>query len=150
MYRITPYKLILKEEPSVYSNLRKGPLRDAESVADFALYALGLKYEPEEYVYMLCFNTKLVPIGFFEVSHGTNTCSLCTVRSVFQKAMFLDASGIILVHNHPTGIVSPSDDDFRTTKSIKQAGELMEILLLDHIIVGPDENYYSFKQEGTL
>lgn len=97
----------------------------------------------EEYVYLLCLNTKGVPVGIFEVSHGTLNASFVSVRDTFKKALLLNAASMILVHNHPSGNPTPSVEDKRIFDALTQAGELMDIKLLDSLIIG-NLTYYSF------
>lgn len=83
------------------------------------------------------------------ISIGTLTASLAHPREIFAPAIGKAAAGVILVHNHPSGDPSPSEEDTRLTKRISQAGHIMGIDLLDHLIVATN-GAYSFKQAGTL
>jgi DNA repair protein RadC len=83
------------------------------------------------------------------ISIGTLTASLAHPREVFAPAIGKAAAGVILVHNHPSGDPSPSDEDVRLTKRIAQAGQIMGIELLDHLIVAQSGSY-SFKQSGGV
>ena len=71
------------------------------------------------------------------------------VRIVLKSAVLNTASGIIVVHNHPSGNLSPSDSDIRITQKIKEAGLLLDVQLLDHIIIA-GADYYSFADNGAL
>jgi len=106
--------------------------------------ALNLYNMPDEYVYCACFDCRMHLVGFFEVSHGSALCSLIDKRSVFQKALLLNAVYICLMHNHPSGDIDPSREDIEITKVIKAAGDMIGIGLVDHIIIS---NYgqYSFR-----
>ena len=83
------------------------------------------------------------------ISIGTLTASLAHPREIFAPAIGKAAAGVILVHNHPSGDPSPSDEDVRLTKRISQAGHIMGIDLLDHLIVAAN-GVYSFKTAGAL
>jgi DNA repair protein RadC len=72
------------------------------------------------------------------------------VRILLQAAIKANASGIIVCHNHPSGNLTPSESDTKRTHKIKEAGNLMDIQLLDHLILTPDDNYYSFADNGLL
>jgi DNA repair protein RadC len=72
------------------------------------------------------------------------------VRLIFQAAIKSNASGIIVCHNHPSGNLNPSESDTKLTQKIKEAGNLMDIQLLDHLILTTDDNYYSFADNGLL
>ena len=105
-----------------------------------------LKYRAEEYVYMLAVNTAMKPIAFFEISHGSvNASSLCS-REVFLRLLLCGASGMILVHNHPSGAVEASKEDFGVFRKFVKASELMGIEFHDFIIIGKE--YCSFKECG--
>ena len=71
------------------------------------------------------------------------------MRSLFSRAMLCNANSIIVAHNHPSGVVKPSGEDINLTRRIKEAGEILDIKLQDHIIIGEDD-YYSFINEGRL
>jgi len=83
------------------------------------------------------------------VSIGTLNQSLVHPRSVFQTALLSNAAVIVLVHQHPTGDPSPSSEDIAITRRLKEAGDIMGIKVLDHIIVG-DGQYLSFVERGLL
>jgi len=83
------------------------------------------------------------------ISKGGLASTIVDVRVVMKRALLLSATGIILVHNHPSDNTSPSQNDIIITKKIKKGAELLNILLLDHVIVG-ETNYYSFADEGAL
>ena len=83
------------------------------------------------------------------ISEGIPTQSVVYTRKVMEEALRLSASAIVVVHNHPSGIATPSPQDEETTRKLKQAAEVLEILLQDHIIIGR-ECYYSFSEHGKL
>jgi DNA repair protein RadC len=70
-------------------------------------------------------------------------------KAIFQAALLANASNVILAHNHPSGTLTPSEADERITKKLKAAGELLEIHVLDHLIIG-DDQFFSFADEGRL
>ena len=83
------------------------------------------------------------------VSKGGITATLVDVRLILKKALELNATGIILSHNHPSGRKEPSEQDKTLTNKIKKAAEILDINLLDHIIVA-EKSYFSFADEGLL
>ena len=83
------------------------------------------------------------------ISDGGITGTVVDPRKVFKIALDNNATSIILGHNHPSGQLTPSDADIQLTKKMKQAGEMLDLPVLDHIIVG-DGNYYSFADEGIM
>lgn len=103
----------------------------------------------EEYVYLIALNTQCRPIAFFEVSHGTGNASMLSCREIFMRALLCGAQSIIVVHNHPSGVITPSKEDISVTKQISKASKILGIGLLDHIIIGRN-NCYSFMENGEL
>lgn len=79
---------------------------------------------------------------------GLNLASI-EAREVFAPALTLPAAFLILAHNHPSGDPTPSDDDLKLTSQLQQAGQLLGVNLIDHLIIGR-ENYFSFKEAGSL
>ena len=104
--------------------------------------------EPEEYMYMICMNTKLDMTSVFEISHGNVNSSIVGAREIFQKALLANAVSIILMHNHPSGDPAPSREDIAVTERIVEAGKIIGIQVLDHIIVG--DSYVSLKENGYM
>ena len=84
-----------------------------------------------------------------QLSKGGMTATIVDTRLVYKMAIEQNATGIILVHNHPSGALNPSDADIQMTKKIKKAGETLDIQVLDHLII-TEKNYYSFLDEGIL
>ncbi len=83
------------------------------------------------------------------ISKGGIDATIVDIRVIMKKALLLSATGIILVHNHPSDNTKPSQSDISITKSIKEGAKLLNIYLLDHVVVG-ETNYYSFADEGVL
>jgi DNA repair protein RadC len=108
-----------------------------------------LQDEPEEVFAILCVTTKHRVIAYHEVSRGTLDSASAHPREVFKAAILANAAAIILAHNHPSGDPSPSGDDVQLTRRLIDAGEILGIQVLDHIIVG-DGRYVSFRELGRL
>lgn len=83
------------------------------------------------------------------VSMGTLHGTIAGTREIFRNAIHLGASAIFLIHNHPSGSVNPSKEDITMTKRIQEAGKLLNIELVDHLIV-TEKMYYSFADEGKI
>jgi DNA repair protein RadC len=83
------------------------------------------------------------------ISEGTLEASIVHPREVFREALLEPAAGIILIHNHPSGNASPSEEDLRVTKQLVEAGKLLGIKVYDHIILA-GENYRSLADEGLI
>ena len=90
-------------------------------------------------------------LGYFQVSTGAMNGTIMDVRMIFQTALKLNASALMIAHNHPSAKMQPSRADITITSKVKSAGEILDIKLLDHLILMPDESdYYSFTDEGEL
>lgn len=83
------------------------------------------------------------------IGEGGFSGTVADPKKIFKKALAVNASGIILGHNHPSDNLKPSESDISLTKKIKRAGEVLDITVLDHIIVGND-NYFSFADESLM
>lgn len=118
-------------------------------LAEFFGDTIGIRNAADEHVYIACLDTKCHIIGCFEASHGSCNASMFPVREIFQKALLIGAVNIAISHNHPSGDYTPSQQDIDCTNRIKQAGDLIGISVLDHIIVAANNySYYSFMERG--
>ena len=107
--------------------------------------------EHKESFKMLLLNRANKVLGIANISEGGLSGTVTDVRLIFQHAIKGNASGIIVAHNHPSGNQNPSESDLKITQKIKEAGNLLDIQLLDHIILTPErEIYISFADEGNL
>ena len=102
-----------------------------------------------ERFYAVHLDTQNRVCGVELVSQGTINCSLVAPREVYKSAILANASGIILVHNHPSGLPAPSADDRAITATLRETGRLLDIPVYDHVIVG-DQAYFSFAEAGLL
>jgi len=141
-------KAVLEKDFSVNYPEMDNMMNSPETVARLAKDFLRMHEETEEYMYMLCLNTKLKLNGIFEISHGNVNSSVVGTREVFQKALLGNAVSIILIHNHPSGDCTPSRQDIEVTKRLVEAGKIIGIDVLDHIIIG--KSYCSLKEKGYL
>ena len=104
---------------------------------------------PEENLWLITLDTKNNITGIFTVSAGSLNASIVHPREVFKRAVLQNAASIIICHNHPSGDATPSAEDIATTKRIYDAGKILGIELLDHVIVG-DNEYISLKERGLF
>jgi len=88
--------------------------------------------------------------GLFEVSVGSLNSSIVNPREVFKRAILNNAQSIVMAHNHPSGVLEPSKEDIDITKKLVAVGELLGIEVFDHIIVGKDDDYISFRRKGII
>ena len=122
--------------------------RDAYDVCKL-LYSENTFDWVEEMI-LICLNRANKVIGYYRISQGGISGTIADPKVIFTIALnCAGTSSIILSHNHPSGNTKPSDSDISLTNKIKDAGYLLDISLLDHIIVTED-SYYSFADEGKL
>lgn len=137
----------------LYARLGEAPARrgasvtDPEEVAKAAMARLGHKGTEEFWVVFM--DTKNRIISWEQVSRGTTNATALFPREVAALALRLEATNIILVHNHPGGSAQPSGEDTRLTAMVAEACKSLDITVHDHIIV-TDHDYYSFNQAGRL
>lgn len=118
-----------------------------ETIARY--YMEDLRHERQEHMKLLLLNSKSMLIGETNISKGTVNASIVTPRELFIEALQKNAVAIVIMHNHPSGDPTPSQEDIITTNRIKNAGNLIGIELLDHIIIG-NNCYISFRETGML
>jgi DNA repair protein RadC len=121
-------------------------IRSPRDIADRLLLQMG-RLEREE-LRVVLLNTKNVVLRVATVYQGNVSSSLVRVGELFRDAVRLNASGVILVHNHPSGDPTPSPDDLHLTAEALAAGRLLDIDLLDHLVVGHDA-YVSLRDRGV-
>ena len=112
-------------------------------------YMEDMRHMEQEELHVMFLDSKNGLIREMLMSKGTVNKSLASPREIFIEALRSRAVGIILVHNHPSGDPTPSEDDYLLTMRVKEAGELVGIQLLDHVIIG-DGAYSSFRKEGII
>ena len=117
------------------------------TIADY--YMEEMRHLKNEHMKLLMLNTKSKLIGETDISKGTVNASLVSPRELFIEALEKRAVGIILIHNHPSGDSTPSRNDILLTKRVKEAGDMIGIELLDHIIIG-NNCYISFAEEKWI
>ncbi len=129
------------------SALRNTKLTSPTEVVDH--FETELRHLKVEKFIVVLLNTKNEIINWEVVSVGSLNTSIVHPREVFNRAIKRNAASIIAVHNHPSGHVTPSSEDFNITKRLHEVGLLVGIPLIDHIIIG-NGKYYSFKEENQL
>ena len=142
--RIQIVSLKLVRESSILYNVRK--ISSPKEAA-----GLGQRFLEDidrEQVIVCCLDNKNAPISINVVSMGTLNASLIHPREIFKTAILSNSASIILFHNHPSGQTEASTEDINITKRIKEAGVLMGIELIDHIIIGSEGRFLSLKEEG--
>ncbi len=122
-------------------------LRDAASVADY--YMERLRHESCEQLLVSMFDIKCRLLADAVIATGSARAVLSSPREIFLQLLEKRAVSFILLHNHPSGDPTPSLEDVRLTRRIKECAELMDISMSDHIIIG-DRCYYSFREHEQI
>ncbi len=102
-----------------------------------------------EHFWLVLMNRANVVLSITQVSHGGVSGTVVDPKTIFKAAMDVLASSIILIHNHPSGNLKPSEADLKITNQLKAGGKLLEIAILDHLIFTND-GYFSFADEGLI
>ena len=147
--RFTKYKVELIKESSVNYGGQDFNINNAYQLYKAMCDIYHVDRQTEEVFYVVCVNIKNRIIGIHEVSRGILDASLVSQRELFKRVLANNAAKIFIIHNHPSGIPTPSNADFIVTNKVQKAGDLLDIKLLDHIIIG-DGEYYSFKEHDKL
>ena len=139
---------LVKESAGLYCNNYISSPEDAAEIA--AKFFEDMSSDREIFAVMLL-NTKNHVVGINVVSIGSLTASVVHPREVFKSAILANAASIILTHNHPSGDPAPSKEDISITSRLVQAGRLMDIPVLDHIIIGDGtDRSISFKANDII
>lgn len=118
-----------------------------ESIADY--YMEQLRHAKQEQLLCAFFDAKNNFLGDVVVSKGAVNYAYVSPRDIFRYAFDYEAVMFILLHNHPSGDPTPSEDDLHITRRIEKGAQILQLELVDHIIVG-DNRYYSFKENDLL
>lgn len=123
------------------------PIKCPQDVADLLME--DMRYLKQEHMKLVLLNTKCNLIAVEEISKGSLNASIVHPRELFNPAIRKSSASIIMVHNHPSGDPTPSSEDIAITTRIFEAGKLLGIELVDHIIIG-DGKYISMKEKGLF
>jgi len=133
-----------RNESEVMSKEKITCSRDA-----FEIFRTVMGDQPYESFWIIMLNKANKVMRKSNISEGGVSGTVVDPKKIFKIAIDQHASSIILGHNHPSGNVQPSEADQKITKKIRDAGLMLDVAVLDHLIIG-DDNYYSFADEGTL
>lgn len=137
---------LVKEKGTNYETLM---MNSPQNISLMMRTLLHMDELAEEHCYMIALNSSCRILGIFLLSKGNVSASIVTPREVFMRAALIGAVQLILCHNHPSGSPAPSENDIKVTKQIRAAGELLNICLADHIIIGKG-CYFSFRETDML
>ncbi len=154
-YRAPVYRVTLVRDGSVTAEATRETADSPAVVAELVRKLIG--DSPQEHLIAISIDARSKVIGLHEASRGTLSASLCHSREIFRTSILLNAAGLILCHNHPSGDCSPSPDDRETTRRLARASSIIGIQLLDHVIVttgpqpdGGQKSYFSFREHGLI
>lgn len=133
LYEAKPYEGVRVTSPDVVFDLLKNRL---------------MHYEVEVFLVVLL-DTKNQVVDIVEISSGTLNCCVVHPRDVFKVAIRRNSNSCLVVHNHPSSSTTPSSEDISITKRLVEAGNIIGIKVLDHIVIGKD-NYCSLKDKGLI
>ena len=150
------FDLRVKEDSTPYlkkvgsTKLAEGVLNSPKLISELFCKVFGADKCLEEHVWEICLDVKMNPVALFEISHGTINASAVSPANIYRRALLSSAARVVIAHNHPSGDPFPSGADEELTKKIASAGEILEIPLSDHLIIGKRGTYYSFMEHGQI
>lgn len=136
---------MVKEANAPYSTKM---IRSPEMAAE--IFQQFLAGADRENLVILCLDNKNKPTTIHTVSVGSLNSSVVHPREVFKVAILANSASIVLGHNHPSGDPEPSKEDVETTQRLMEAGRIIGIEVMDHVIVGDYGNYISLKEKGLI
>lgn len=153
--RINFYDTRIEEDNSIMLVKEKGvnygveSLDNAKSIVNMMNAVTELNKKAEEHIYLIGVNSKNKVVGVFLISKGTMNQCIVSPREIFIRLLLVGAVHFMVCHNHPSKDCTPSREDIVFTSRLKEAGLLLNVPLVDHIIIGGDW-YYSFNEQETL
>jgi DNA repair proteins len=131
----------------------KDPNAFAKRIVNLVNELTNLSMRPEEHLMIVTFSGMLIPTGVFEISHGTKHQTLSAMAQIVTRALLINADAIIVLHNHPGGIVTESETDIETVTALKNLIKPLDLTVVDSIIVGEKSGstiFNSFRERGLL
>lgn len=150
MKRINVFTLKQVKESGGLYNLDTTKVNCPRDARDIVQTVLDINSEAVEKFGILTLNMKNMVVGMHVISIGSLNAAIVHPRDVFKAAMMNNAATIVCFHNHPSGDPTPSPEDIQITKRLCEAGEMLGIEVLDHIIVGSGDRYTSLKEAGHV
>lgn len=132
------------------TDLEQFKIRSSRDSANFFIKQFGESIDVFESVEVIFLDNALNSLGWMRVSQGGLNQSIVDVRLIFASALNCLATSFIMCHNHPSGNRQPSAEDLKITEQLKEAGNFLNIKILDHLIIFPDKSYYSFADEAII
>lgn len=144
---VKKYEIYTK--PSKVWEVPHTEIKCSKDIYEFAVEYLKMHERDREVFSVIALNTKGHIIGVNDASIGDLFSAIMHPREILKYAILSNAAAIICIHNHPSGDSTPSQEDINATKRIRDAGEVIGIKLLDHLVIGYD-NYISMKAENLF
>jgi len=138
---------LIKEKGVNYDNMIS--INNPESIVEALNSLMDMDTLTVEKLVLVCLDTKNKIMSINQISQGTVNASLVSPREVFQMALLQGASSIVVAHNHPSGNVEPSSEDIGVTSRLEEAGKILGVKLLDHLIIG-DGRHVSLREKGYI
>ena len=138
---------MVREKSTLYEGRKISTPQDAKILVND--FIEGIEFLDKEVFVGIYLNTKNEPTAFEKISTGSLNASIVHPRECFKMAIMSNSNSVIFLHNHPSGDPTPSLEDKNITERLKEAGELLGIRVLDHIVIG-NGRHYSFKEEGLI
>jgi len=148
--RIITYDVKLVKEESKLYEMENVMVNSANAAGEMVELVCNLNDSTVEKFGIICLDTKNKVIGIHIIGVGGLASCNVEIRGIFQRALLNNAMSIILFHNHPSGDPTPSPEDISITRKIAEAGDVMTIKVLDHIIVGDEGRYVSLAERGVI
>ena len=136
---------MVRESSVLYQNRRIDSPRDAVDLLE-----PFLANEDREKFMVLCLDTKNQPTTIHTISIGSLNSSLVHPRELFKVAILGNSNAVVLSHNHPSGDPTPSREDIEVTNRLQEAGKILGIEVLDHVIIGSNSRFVSLKERGLM
>jgi len=148
-YTVSVVSLRVVREKTVFYLGTTSSLRSPSAVVNLLNHALSLADWDREVFIVVPVDVKNRPVGINICHIGSLSEAVCHLREIFKFAILSNAHGIFIAHNHPSGDPTLSQNDINLTKRVQEAGKLLGIPLIDHLIVAKDD-YFSFKENNLL
>jgi DNA repair protein RadC len=144
VYEIQSIKQVIQEVEGGEQYIVRSPEDGAKVAANF------IGDEDREVFFVMCLNTKNRVVAVHRCHVGGLNASIVMPREVFKSAILNNSASIIVSHQHPSQDVTPSREDISVTKRLVEAGKILGIEVLDHLIVNANADYYSMKEKGEI
>lgn len=131
----------------------KNPNAFAKRIVNLVDELTNLSMRPEEHLMIVTFSGMMIPTGVFEISHGTKHSTLSAMAQIVTRALLINADAIVILHNHPGGIITESETDVETVTALKDFIKPLDLQVFDSIIVGEKSGstiFNSFRERGLL